>query len=140
MRKTRVAQNTGYRNTSIRILICVCRRTKRLQPIRLARQMPMPDNPRTQEVLSEAHGRSTEQHEPPENLQKGKLWRTTEKMHSVHGPTTLRSFNARSRSHTVSLSFIVQGGRPFVTIYITLILCAFGQRYPSIFNLPNITT
>ena len=32
----------------------------------------------------------------------------------------------------VSLSFIAQGGRPFSPVYITLILCLFGQRYSSI--------
>ena len=45
--------------------------------------------------------------------------------------------NARYLSLPVSLSFIAQGGRPLLPVYITLILCPFGQRYSSILSLPN---
>ena len=54
------------------IYIYICRRFERLQPIRPARRIPTPDHSRTQkskmEILPEAHGRSTEQSQPLENL------------------------------------------------------------------------
>ena len=60
----------------------MCGRFERLQPIRPARRMPnQPGN--KMEILSEAHGRSTEQNQPLENLREEKLWRTTEKKRSV---------------------------------------------------------
>ena len=68
----------------------------------------------TMEVLPEAHGRSSEQHEPPENLRK-------ETMENDRGEAFVpvrQHFvlaNARFLSLTVSLSFIVQGGRPFTS-------------------------
>ena len=44
----------------------------------------------TMEVLPEAHGHSSEQHEPPENLQERKLWRMDRGEAFGYGPTTLR--------------------------------------------------
>ena len=44
-----------------------------------------------------------------------KLWRSTEKKSSVHSLTTLRSLQRAIPFLSVSLSFIVQWGRPFVT-------------------------
>ena len=46
--ETQVEPETEQKNTSICILMDICRLIKRLQPIRPARQMPTPDNPRTQ--------------------------------------------------------------------------------------------
>ena len=80
--KTRVEQKTGNESTSIRILI---RRTsmyineyKQTNQTVATNQAGKTDadaySPThtgdTMEVLPEAHGRSTEQHEPPEDLQK----------------------------------------------------------------------
>ena len=57
-------------------------------------QMPMPDRLRakgdTMEVLPEAHGRSSKQREPPENLQKRERWRMHRGEASGFGPTALR--------------------------------------------------
>ena len=48
------------------------------------------DSKDTMEVLPEAHGRSSKQREPPENLQKRKLWRMDRGEAFGFGPTTLR--------------------------------------------------
>ena len=42
------------------------------------------------EVLPEAHGRSSKQREPPENLQKRERWRMHRGEASGFGPTALR--------------------------------------------------
>ena len=44
-----------------------------------------------------------------------KLWRTTKEKSSVPVRQHFVLTNARYLSHTVSLSFIVQGGRPFTS-------------------------
>ena len=79
----------------------------------------MPDHLRAQgskmENLPEAHGRSTEQNQPLENLRAEKLWRSTEKKSSVPVRQHFVPSNARYPSLSVSLSFIAQGGRPFFT-------------------------
>ena len=81
--------------------------------------MPTPDYLRAQgskmENLPKAHGRSTEQNQPLENLRAEKLWRSTEKKSSVPVRQHFIPSNARYPSLSVSLSFIAQGGRPFIT-------------------------
>ena len=81
--------------------------------------MPTPDHPRAQgskmEILPEALGRSTEQNQPLENLRNMKLWRTIEKKSLVPVRQHFVPSNVRYPSLPVSLSFIAQGGRPFIT-------------------------
>ena len=98
--------------------------------------MPTPDHPRTQgskmEILPEAHGRSTEQNQPLENLRKRKLWRTTEKKSSVTVRQHFVLTNARYPSLPRLPLFYSSRREAVSPVYITLILCLFGQRYSSI--------
>ena len=89
------------------------------------------------ETMPEAHGRSTEQSQPPETCVENDYGETTEEKSSVPVRQHFVLSNARSLSLPVSLSFIAQGGRPLSSVYITLILCPFGQRYSSILSLLN---
>ena len=66
----------------------------------------------TMEVLLEAHGRSSKQHESPETCRK-KLARMTEEKCSVPVRQHFVLPNARSLFLTVSSSFIVQEGSRF---------------------------
>ena len=89
------------------------------------------------ETLPEAHERSTEQSQPPETCAKNDYGEIAEEKSSVPVRQHFVLSNARYLSLPVSLSFIAQGGRPLSSVYITLILCPFGQRYSSILSLPN---
>ena len=89
------------------------------------------------ETLPEAHGRSAKQSQPPETCAENDYGETTEEKGSVPVRQHFVLSNARSLSLPVSLSFIAQGGRPLSSVYITLILCPFGQRYSSILSLLN---
>ena len=67
-----------------------------------------------------------------------RLWMDSRREGSVPVRQHFVLTNARYPSLPVSLSFIAQGGRPLSPVYITLILCPFGQRYSSILSLLNI--
>ena len=83
------------------------------------------------EVLPEAHGRSSKQREPPENLQKRKRWRMNRGEAFGFGPTTLRPPQCAIPSLHASLSFIVQEGSRFTTliIYLTNNYLGFSTLY-----------
>ena len=66
----------------------------------------------TMEVLPEAHGHSSKQHEPPETCRK-KLARMTEEKRSVPVRQHFVLPNAQCLFLTVSSSFIVQEGSRF---------------------------
>ena len=108
----------------------MCGRFERLQPIRPARRMPnQPGN--KMEILSEAHGRSTEQNQPLKILRAEKLWRSIEKKSSV----PIRQHFVLSNAHPFSPRpplFYSSRREAVSPVYITLILCLFGQRYSSI--------
>ena len=65
----------------------------------------------TMEVLPEAHGHSSKQHEPPENLQKKKaMEKGRRRSVRFRSDSTSSSLTRDFLSHHVSLSFIVQEG------------------------------
>ena len=65
----------------------------------------------TMEALPEAHGHSSKQHEPPENLQKKKaMEKGRRRSVRFRSDSTSSSLTRDFLSHHVSLSFIVQEG------------------------------
>ena len=84
----------GAKDTNICIFTNKYRTREQLQPIRPAETdadaCSSTRSRYTMEVLPEAHGRSSKQREPPENLQKRKLWRMDRGEAFGSGPTTLR--------------------------------------------------
>ena len=88
------------------------------------------------ETLPEAHGRSTEQSQPPENLRKNGYgeWQRR-RARSQSGST---SSSLTRDTFSIPLPLFYSPRREAVIIrYIILILCPFGQRYTSILSLLN---
>ena len=87
---------------------------------RSARRTPTPVHSGTQksemETLPKAHGRSTEQSQPPENLRKDGYGELTEEKSSVPIWQHFVLPKMRDLFPYLSLSFIAQGGRPLSSV------------------------
>ena len=84
------------------------------------------------ENLSEAHGRSTEQIQPLENLRKEGYGEWQRR--SVRSQSDSTSSSLMRDTLSLRLPLFYSSRREAVSpVYITFILCPFGQRYSSIF-------